>query len=407
MQFITQGFLNITWWDATLLMLGLTHLTILTVTLYLHRSCAHKAVDFPLPIQYAFRLWSWISTGMTARKWASVHRKHHAKCETPQDPHSPQHLGIIKVLFNGADLYRREAKNPETIEKYGRGTPHDNLEVFMEKYQSLGMIAMFLAEVLMFGGAKAIFIIAFQLCWIPFWAAGVINGLGHYTGYRNFDTSDASTNLSPIGFIIGGEELHNNHHAFPSSAKLSIKPWEFDWGWGVLVAMSTLGLAKIRRINPRLNAAKSLTHQSPEITSDTLTAVITCRLLALREAKHAILPEISAYLRSLSNPTLISKKKFTQWFFFGRTESMNEKERQTCEQLLRLNEKLASMRQYVKELMETWQSAHGSANETLTYFRKWCQSAENSGLTPIQSLAKKLMHYELAVTTYNGQLTPI
>lgn len=222
---------------------------------------------------------------MTARKWASVHRKHHAKCETPEDPHSPQQLGILRVLFNGADLYRREARNPETIDRFGKETPHDRLELFMERNQSLGMIMMLLAEVLMFGGAKAIFIVAFQLCWIPFWAAGVINGLRHYTGYRNFDTNDASTNLSPVGLIIGGEELHNNHHAFPSSAKLSIKALEFDWGWGVLIAMSALGLAKIRRINPKLKklpSVKSVLNQKSEITSDTLAAVISCRLLALR-----------------------------------------------------------------------------------------------------------------------------
>jgi len=406
MQFLSNGLLNITWLEATLVMLGLTHLTILTVTLYLHRSCAHKSVVFSRPIQYFFRLWSWISTGMTARTWSAIHRKHHAKCETADDPHSPQHFGILRVLFNGADLYRKEAKNSETITKFGQGTPNDNLEKFMEKYHSVGMIFMFLIEVLLFGCTKAAFIIAFQLCWIPFWAAGVINGLGHYAGYRNFDTNDASTNLSPIGFIIGGEELHNNHHAFPSSAKLSIKPWEFDWGWGVLVVMSALGLAQIRRINPRLNPTKLTSAHPYEITSATLAAVITCRLIAIREAKRAILPEISAYLMSLSSPTDISKKKFTQWFFFIKPESLNEMEHKTCEQLLSLNEKLATMRQYVKELMETWQSTHGSANETLNYFKKWCQSAESSGLTPIKSLAQKLGKYELALSFYNNTTTP-
>jgi stearoyl-CoA desaturase (delta-9 desaturase) len=244
--------------------LVLTHITIVSVTVYLHRYSAHRALELHPALQHFFRFWLWLTTGMLTKQWTAIHRKHHATCETPDDPHSPQVHGLTTVLFKGAELYGIEAHKPGTLERFGRGTPDDWMERNVyQRYKRYGIALMAVIDVLLFG-ALGLTVWAVQMLWIPFLAAGVVNGLGHYAGYRNFETPDASTNLLPWGLLIGGEELHNNHHAYPSSAKLSVKWWEFDLGWFWIRLFSLLGLAKPLRIGPLVTSGAAVKHAIEE-----------------------------------------------------------------------------------------------------------------------------------------------
>lgn len=251
MRFLANGTLNWAWWQILIFTLAVTHMTIASVTIFLHRCQAHRALDLHPAAAHVFRFWLWLTTGMVTKEWAAIHRKHHAKCETEDDPHSPQTRGIRKVLLEGAELYRAESKNRETIQKFGHGTPNDWIEQNLySKYTWQGVGLMLILDVLMFG-AIGLTVWAVQMLWIPVHAAGIINGLGHYWGYRNFDCEDASTNVFPWGLIIGGEELHNNHHTYATSAKFSIKWYEFDVGWGYIRALEMVGLAKVKKVAPK------------------------------------------------------------------------------------------------------------------------------------------------------------
>jgi stearoyl-CoA desaturase (delta-9 desaturase) len=241
--FLAFGVLDLPWWGYVLVALGFTHITICAVTLYLHRDQAHRAIDLHPAIRHFFRLWIWLTSGMVTREWVAVHRKHHAFCETRDDPHSPVVHGLRTILLRGAEVYRLETANQETLEKYGRGCPDDWLERHVYRHGLIGVWLMLAIDVLLFG-AGGITLFAVQMVAMPFFAAGVINGVGHAIGYRNFETEDASTNLVPVGVLIGGEELHNNHHAFPTSARFSLRPGEFDIGWFYIRALAALGLCK-------------------------------------------------------------------------------------------------------------------------------------------------------------------
>ncbi len=247
-QFFLNGVLNATWWAVVLYILVTTHITIVSVTIYLHRHQTHRALEISLIVSYFFRLWLWLTTGMFTKTWVAIHRKHHAKCETVDDPHSPRILGIKKVLWQGAELYRIAGKDKEMLERYGKFTPNDWLERnFCGKRDRIGISIMLVIDVILFG-AIGITVFAVQMVWIPLFAAGGINGIGHYWGYRNFDTPDDSTNIVPWGILVGGEELHNNHHRYGKSAKFSVRWWEFDIGWMYIRILEKLGLARVKYI---------------------------------------------------------------------------------------------------------------------------------------------------------------
>jgi stearoyl-CoA desaturase (delta-9 desaturase) len=266
-----SGVFDLPWWGVVLVTLALTHITIASVTIFLHRHQAHRALDLQPAASHCFRLWLWLTTGMVTKEWAAVHRKHHAKCDTPEDPHSPQILGLNRVLWGGVFLYVKEANRPETLERYGTGTPDDWLERNLySKFQSLGLILMGVIDIVLFGMVPGMLIVVTQIVWIPFWAAGVINGVGHYWGYRHWSTPDASTNILPWGILIGGEELHNNHHAYPTSAKLSYQWYEFDIGWLYIRVLETLGLARVKHVAPTPHFAAP----KPAVDPDTLQAII-------------------------------------------------------------------------------------------------------------------------------------
>jgi stearoyl-CoA desaturase (Delta-9 desaturase) len=269
-----NGFVDLPWWGYVVVTLILTHVTIAAVTIYLHRHQAHRGLELhPVPSHF-FRFWLWLSTGMITKEWVAIHRKHHAKCETEEDPHSPQIFGINKVLWLGVVLYVKEGYNQETLDRYGHGTPDDWLERNVySPHAKLGVVLMLLIDLMLFGIATGAIVWAVQMLWIPFWAAGVINGVGHFWGYRNFQPEDASRNIVPWGILIGGEELHNNHHAYASSAKLSNKWYEFDIGWMYIRILEMFGLAQVKKVAPRvrLDLAKQ------QCDAETLQAIITHR----------------------------------------------------------------------------------------------------------------------------------
>ena len=279
LNFAGHGLSHFGWLGIALYVLVTTQLTIFAVTLYLHRSQAHRGVDFHSLVAHVLRLWNWLGTGMITKEWVTVHRKHHANCETEDDPHSPQVLGIGKVFFQGAELYRVAAANQADLEKYGRGTPDDWLERHVyTPHPYLGVSLLMVIDLLLFGALGAA-IWAVQMAWIPFWAAGVVNGVGHWWGYRNFETADTATNLTPWGFWIGGEELHNNHHAFPSSARFALRRFEFDMGWAIICGLQKVGLAKVLRVAPSLDVRPNVNLPDAE----TLKALLTHRFQAMTD----------------------------------------------------------------------------------------------------------------------------
>ena len=224
-----------------------THITILSVTLYLHRCQAHRAVEFHPAVSHFMRFWLWMTTGMITRQWVAVHRKHHRYSDVQGDPHTPHIYGIWSVLFGGAGLYHTASKDTAMVQKYGVGTPDDWIErTIYTPYSRLGIILMLVIDILLFG-VWGLLVWGIQMIWIPFWAAGVVNGVAHWIGYRNGTTKDHSRNISPIGVIIGGEELHNNHHLDPASAKFSRRWWELDIGWVWIRLLSLVGLAKEKK----------------------------------------------------------------------------------------------------------------------------------------------------------------
>jgi stearoyl-CoA desaturase (delta-9 desaturase) len=251
-DFLAHGVWRLSWWQVLIFTLVVTHITIASVTIFLHRTQAHRAMELgPIPSHF-FRFWLWLTTGMVTKEWVAIHRKHHAKCETPDDPHSPQTRGIETVFWQGAELYRAEAKNKETLAKFSHGTPDDWIERNLyTRFSWQGVALMLIINVTLFGALGAT-VWAVQMLWIPVTAAGIINGIGHYWGYRNFEAPDASTNISPWGLIIGGEELHNNHHTYPTSAKFSVKRYEFDLGWAYIRAMQAIGWARVKKVPPKL-----------------------------------------------------------------------------------------------------------------------------------------------------------
>ena len=278
-DFLAGGLLQFGWPAMLLYLLVVTQVTIFTVTLYLHRSQAHRGVDFHPVIAHFFRFWSWLTTSMITREWAAIHRKHHARCETPEDPHSPMHKGIGTVLWKGGDLYREARLDRASIEQYGKGCPDDWVErTLYTGHANLGVILLLALSFLLFG-AKGVAAWAIQMAWIPFWAAGVINGLGHWWGYRNFETTDTATNLTPWAVWIGGEELHNNHHAFPSSARFAMRKWEFDIGWAAIRLLQALKLAKVLRVAPSLDVRPNIAMPDGE----TLKALVAHRFQAMTD----------------------------------------------------------------------------------------------------------------------------
>ena len=395
LNFLAGGLLQLSWWQLVLVTLVLTHITIVGVTIFLHRSQTHRGLDLHPIAAHFFRMWLWLTTGMVTKEWVAIHRKHHAKCEKEGDPHSPIVYGIEKVMWKGAELYREESANEETLKRYGHGTPDDWLERNLyTRHSGLGIILTLIVDVLLFGAA-GLTVWAVQMAWIPFWAAGVVNGLGHYIGYRNFSSPDSSTNLFPIGIIIGGEELHNNHHAYGTSAKFSSKWYEFDIGWLYIKLMGYVGLAKVRKVAPKLK----LEHNSAQVTEKTLQGVITHRYEImtryadlLKQAAQAEIERLKGVKDSLSLQQAALLKSVSDRITQAE-QSLKPTEKQELEHALSQNTVLATLVNMRDDLTRVWASSTASSEQLLQDLQAWCQQAQQSGIHSLEQFALRLRRY--------------
>ncbi len=383
-----EGMIDLPWWGYVLVTLGLTHVTIAGVTIFLHRHQAHRALELgPLPSHF-FRLWLWMTTGMITKEWAAIHRKHHAKCETAEDPHSPQVLGIHRVLWGGVFLYVKESYRRETLARYGHGTPDDWLERHIyTPWHKAGIVVMLAIDISLFGLWPGALIWGVQMVWIPFWAAGVINGIGHFWGYRNYACADASTNILPWGILIGGEELHNNHHTYATSAKLSNKWYEFDIGWGYIRILEMLGQARVKKVAPkaRLGAIR------PVVDGNTLQAVITYRYDIL-----------SRYLASARQ---VAKEEFARLQLDAREgrlmqrligadpESLDAALRERLEQLRGRSERFNQLLAMRSDLEALWARSTATPEQLVSQLQDWMARAEASGIRQLEEFSLRLRRY--------------
>jgi len=397
LDFAAHGLMPLPWWGYVVFTLAVTHVTIACVTIFLHRAQAHRALDLHPAVSHFFRFWLWLTTGMVTREWVAIHRKHHARVETDEDPHSPQTRGIGTVFWQGSELYRAEAKNADTLDKFGRGTPDDWLERNVySRFVWEGIGLMLVVNITLFG-AIGLTIWAVQMAWIPVMAAGVINGVGHYWGYRNFASADASTNIVPWGILIGGEELHNNHHAYATSAKLSSRWYEFDLGWTYIRILEFVRLADVRKLAPRLRverAAKAI----PD--SATLQAVIANRYAVAtayaRTLKAACAAEL-AHLRELAGRAefahVPSMRRLKRWLTEDALAKLHERERATLARAMEKSNSLATIYTMRQELNALWERSTESSEQLLARLQDWCRRAEASGIAPLAQFSVELKRY--------------
>ncbi len=391
LRILESGLLDLSIAGYVAVVLVLTHITIVAVTIYLHRCQAHRSVDLHPGVAHFFRFWLWLTTGMRTIEWVAIHRKHHAHTETEEDPHSPHQAGIWKVLLEGAELYRDEAKDQETLDKYGHGTPDDWMERNVyARFETGGIVLMGVLALALFG-VLGMTVWAIQMMWIPLWAAGVINGLGHYLGYRNFESADGSTNLTPLGVLIGGEEMHNNHHAFPSSAKFSQRWYEFDIGWFYLRILSALGLAKIKRVapSPTVDPAKTT------IDFETVKAVVIARMHVMRTyARSVTVPVLKAELERVDDGTRALLKRAKGALI--RDESrMDAQSKARRDRALSANERLHTVYEYRRRLQELFASRRVTQEQLVQSLQAWCASAEQTGIQALEDFASHLRGYRL------------
>ena len=385
------GLLDLSFWGYVLTTFILVQITMLSVTVYLHRDQAHRALDLHPALRHFFRFWIWCTSGMLTREWVAIHRKHHAFCETPDDPHSPVIYGIRKVLLEGAELYRAEKDNLATLEKFGRGTPDDWLEknVYL-RIPYGGILLLVLVDLLLFG-IPGIIIIAVQMVSMPVFAAGVINGLGHYSGYRNFECDDASTNIVPWGILIGGEELHNNHHAFPTSAKFSVRRWEFDIGWLYIRVLQAIGLARVNKVAPRpaLQA-----NPGKQVDLENLRAIIINRMHVLRDYTRQVTLPVLKKERAIAAGNAAFRK--AKNLLIRQPRLLDDKAKQRLCELLSNNVALETVHEFRENLRELWSGANVSNEKLLTQLKEWCAEAEASGIKVLEEFAGRLRSYATA-----------
>lgn len=378
-------------WGYFLLVLGLTHITIVAVTLFLHREQAHRGLRLNPLVQHFFRFWLWLTTGMETREWVAVHRKHHAACETCDDPHSPAVSGIRTVLWDGVNLYQKEAAQEDTLRRYGSGTPDD----FMERHlysgrRNIGVILLLFVQLILFG-LPGLAMWAIQMMWIPFFAAGVINGIGHWFGYRSFATDDLSTNIVNIGILIGGEEMHNNHHAYPSSARFSMRWWEFDIGWMYISLLRMLRMAKVLHQAPRLK----LRHAKTQIDQETMQALISSRIMVMGQyARKVLLPTLRAEMRSATGHYRRRLKRLIK-MLPTLEHRLTPFDHDQFQQILSQCPRLQEVVRYQQRLQEIIRARNEGYRIMRTRLNEWCSEAEQTGIAGLQQFARRLSRYSL------------
>jgi stearoyl-CoA desaturase (delta-9 desaturase) len=397
LDFVTNGVLDWPIWKIALATLLLTHITIASVTIFLHRCQAHRALDLHASIAHFFRVWLWLTTGMQTKEWAAIHRKHHAKCETAEDPHSPQTRGLKKVLFQGAELYMAESSNSETLQKYGHGTPDDWIENNVySRFTWHGCGVMLVTDWVLFGLGVGTVVWTIQMMWIPFFAAGVINGIGHFYGYRNYDYPDASRNIVPWGILVGGEELHNNHHTFATSAKLSSKWYEFDIGWAYIRVLAYLRLATIKKVAPK----PVFSAPRPNVDLENLHAVISNRYDVMakyvKSGRRVIHEEIARLKSDRSGRAAahgVVQMRRAKRSMFRHEEQLTSTEKAHVLAALAHSEALKKLHDMGIELARVWERSSATREQLLAQLEDWCKRAEESGVRALQEFSLRLRRY--------------
>jgi stearoyl-CoA desaturase (delta-9 desaturase) len=387
-----SGIFDLSFWGFVAVTLGLTHITIAAVTIYLHRHSAHRGLDLHPIVSHFFRFWLWITTGMETKQWTAVHRKHHARCETDEDPHSPQIMGLNKIMWEGADLYKRESVKPETLEKFGQGTPDDWMERNVYTGHSVaGIVSMLVINFVLFGFI-GITIWAIQMMWIPIFAAGIINGVGHFWGYRNFQADDASRNILPWGILIGGEELHNNHHAYPSSARLSNKWWEFDIGWMYIRLLEIAGLAHVKKVAPKL-----LVGNDAACDLETLQAIVLSRYEVLTKYARSLQQTCAEEIARLRAAHAVNvDRKSVRRLLDSDARKLSAFDRERVKEMLSNSKKLETVYSMREDLTALWQRSSATKEQLVHELEDWCRRAEASGIDALQEFSLRLRRYRLA-----------
>ena len=390
-EWLANGLLAASWWQVLLYALVTTHITIAGVTIFLHRHQAHRALDLHAIPSHFFRFWLWVGTGMITKEFVAIHRKHHAKCETEEDPHSPQTRGLKALLLTGVELYRAESKNKETMVKYGHNTPDDWIERNLySRFTWQGVGLMLVLNLVLFG-AVGLTVWAVQMAWIPVMATGIINGVGHYWGYRNFESPDASTNVTPWGIVIGGEELHNNHHTYPTSAKFSIKPYEFDIGWAYIRGMEMVGLARVKKVPPKLE----LRAARPVADDKTLEAIIANRYEVManyaKDVKHAVAAELERLKsQGAENSAKWRNMRLAKAWLHRDDDKIPTGVRSNLQEALVDSPRLTQLVAMREELRALWTRTGVSAEQLVADLQAWCRKAEESGIAALQEFSLKL-----------------
>lgn len=384
------GLIELPWWGYALVVLGTMHFTLIATTLYLHRHQTHRAIDLHPAVAHVFRFWLWLTCGMRTRDWVAIHRKHHACADMPDDPHSPLNHGIRKMLVQGYEVYCAAADDHDTIRRYGHGTPDDWLEHHVYRHNNAGVRLLFVIDIILFG-VPGIVVVAFQQMWIPFFAAGVINGAGHYWGYRNFEVADASTNIVPWGVLIAGEELHNNHHAFPGSARFSVKPWEFDIGWLYIRLLAAMGLARVKKVTPPLVRRPD----KIDIDLDTVRAVIAHRVPLMTEYSREVLGGVHRQELRKSDISRTEQLRRIKKLLVRDPERLDADTRQLLERTLAQCRPLDVAYQFKLRLCALWNERDASYESLQTDLEGWCRQASASGIPALQDFARTLPQYSL------------
>ena len=386
-----SGLLDFSPWQVVATALLLTHVTIVAVTVYLHRYSAHRSLELNPALKHFFRFWLWLTTAMNTREWTAIHRKHHAKCETPDDPHSPVHKGLGTVLRRGAELYKAESRNEETLRIYGKNCPDDWVERNLySRFPNLGIILMLGLDLALFG-AIGLTVWAVQMVWIPFWAAGVVNGLGHAVGYRNFECRDAATNLVPWGILIGGEELHNNHHTYPNSAKLSVRKFEFDMGWAWIRLFSLLGLAKVNRTAPIAHRVVP----KPQLDMDSAMAILNNRFQIMAQYRRLVIAPLVRHELQRADATVRYPLRRARRLLSREPSLLQQEQQASVEVLLQQSQPLREIYQQRLALQQIWTRTSANGHDMLVAIKQWAQDAEASGIQSLREFAEHLKTYSL------------
>lgn len=389
-----NGLLDLSAWQLVGITLLMTHVTIVSVTVYLHRYSAHRALELNGALKHFFRFWLWLTTAQNTREWTAVHRKHHAKCETPEDPHSPVYKGLGTVLRKGAELYREEARNPETLRIYGKNCPDDWIERNLYSRYKLGGIALMAVVDLLLFGTIGITIWAVQMMWIPFWAAGVVNGLGHALGYRNFECRDAATNLVPWGIVIGGEELHNNHHTYPNSAKLSVRRWEFDMGWAWIRLFCLLRLAKVQRVAPIAHRVAG----KASLDMDTALAILNNRFQIMAQYRKLVISPLVKQELARVDASVRHHFRRAKRLLSRETSLLQDRHHVRIESMLAHSQALKTIYEKRLALQQIWARTSANGHDMLAAMKDWVHEAETSGIHALRDFAAQLKTYSLRPT---------